>query len=155
MPTDPVRPKVIELQAQNGRFELVLDNPHAKRLTMFQLGDRKMGFMPPPKMTKDFRALLEQAMASEHLSVVMTVSHPFVSVLQVDLPEGPVVVTSPAPTILTREGYTPVNLADGGAYRATEDDHCFVVATEARPDQPVWLSRQMIEWLHANLGSLT
>ena len=90
-------PKVIELQSRYGKFEIILNNPNAKRLTFFMLGDRHKGFIPPAKMFSEFRKTLDEALASPEDRVVL--SHPFVSVLQVDLPEGPVIVTSPAPKV--------------------------------------------------------
>jgi hypothetical protein len=100
--SDPATPvptpvKVIELQAQHGKFELVLDNPNAKRLTIFMLGDRKRGFLPPQRWVDDFRQTLAKALESKEDRVIVT--HPLISVLQVDLPEGPLVVSSISPEL--------------------------------------------------------
>jgi hypothetical protein len=143
MPEEPL--KVVELQSQYGRFEIVLDNPHAKRLTILMLGDRHKGFIPPPKMFTEFQEKLDAALAEPGDRVVL--SHPFVSALQVDLPEGPVVVTSPAPKRVPAEVVHPV---ESETYRVGEDDGCIVVSSGESDRAPqVWLSRAMVSWLYA------
>jgi hypothetical protein len=145
--------KVIELQAQHGKFELVLDNPNAKRLTIFMLGDRKRAFIPPSKWFQDFRQMLTEALTSPENRVMVT--HPMVSVLQVDLPAGPVVVTSPFPGGKDVEMDT-IPMTDGGTYRVGLDDGCFVVSSGAEIAAPkVWLSRAVIRWMAERVGQLT
>jgi len=83
----------IELKSQYGKWHVVLDNPNAKRLTIFMLGDRHKGFIPPQKWIEEFNLLLRNAMEGKDNVIVAT--HPFISCLQVDLPEGPVAITTP------------------------------------------------------------
>ena len=141
------KPRIVELQSQYGKFEVILNNPHAKRLTIIMLGDRHKGFIPPPRMFDEFREKLEAAMAEPGDRVVL--SHPFVSALQIDLPEGPVVVTSPASKELAPGVVTEVvHPVPGETYRVGEDDQCFVVSSGDSERAPkVWLSLAMVQWL--------
>jgi len=86
----------IELKSQYGKWQVVLDNPNAKRLTIFMLGDRQNGWIPPLKLVHEFKEMLAEAMESDGNRVVVS-AHPFISVLQVDLPEGPVAIATPYP----------------------------------------------------------
>ena len=91
---DDIAVREIELKSQYGQWQVVLDNPNANRLTIFMLGDRHRGWMPPPRMLDEFIEALDKALKGDRILVI---NHPFVSTLQLDLPEGPVLVTTPKP----------------------------------------------------------
>jgi hypothetical protein len=68
----------------------LLESNEARRMTFFLLGDREKGFVPNAEMFKKFQQQLHAALQSEDHPII--VSHPFVRVLQVDIPKGACVV---------------------------------------------------------------
>lgn len=85
-----------EIKNSYGQWEVILNNPNAKRLTFLMVGDRQRGFIPSAKMFNEAAEKIDAALTSNSKGPIL-ITHPFISVMQVDLPEGPVLVTTPKP----------------------------------------------------------
>ena len=59
--------------------------PKGKRVTFFLLGSVERGFIPPRKMLMEFSDNLKKALNSLDHPIIIT--HPFLTVMQVDLPK--------------------------------------------------------------------
>ena len=68
----------------------------AKKLVIFKLGSVERGFIPPRRWYQDFSKLIEKAIQDDAVTSFI-VSHPFVTVVTVDVPEGARVVTPDEP----------------------------------------------------------
>lgn len=72
--------------------EQTVDNPEDTLLTVFMLGDRKKGYIVSDQMRQDFAQSLQEALNSPNPKFVIT--HPFVSVIQIMMPKGQILITN-------------------------------------------------------------
>ena len=63
-------------------------------ITFFMLGDRAKGFIPSKQMFDEFRKQLAEVMDPGHKDPRILITHNFVSVMQVTIPQGAVAVGS-------------------------------------------------------------
>jgi hypothetical protein len=93
----PVRTIITPKQIRVGSAEnitlcnYVLEVPEAKRLTFLLLGSAEKGWMPAAKMVAQFMETVKAGL--ERPDGIIVSGMPFVSVLQIDIPKGQLVIT--------------------------------------------------------------